>query len=97
MVFLMLLTGMSSYSAGATGAGCPGVVLLPEVGVVAADEDEPPLNFSTSSYKYKRDQSMDSLLTSEIRHATYLDDSSLWSGSLDLSQWDTSFQSDLPG
>lgn len=28
---------------------------------------------------------------------TYLDDSALWSGSLDLSQGDTSLQSDLPG
>lgn len=31
------------------------------------------------------------------KHITHLDDSSLWSGSLDLSQWDTSLQSDFPG
>ena len=50
IVFLMLLVGMSSYSAGATGAACPGRVVLPEVGLVAeAPELDPPLNFSTSS------------------------------------------------
>jgi hypothetical protein len=50
MVLRMLLVGMSSYAAGAAGAGLPGVAVAPEVGVVAAAELEPPLNFSTSSY-----------------------------------------------
>ena len=48
MVRRMLLTGMSSYSAGAAGAALPGVAVAPEVGVVAAEED-PGLYFSTSS------------------------------------------------
>lgn len=50
IVFLMLLVGTSSYSAGATGGAWPGRVVLPEVGVVAALEPDPPLNFSTSSW-----------------------------------------------